>query len=524
MKELRIKILIILMTFAVLGLIAVQVYWSIKTIATEEIRFDAKVNEAMINIVSKIDKEKTVEILIKKVSGDKDKVVWVENNTNIIDSNEVVFFSSDYAYENSDTNGNHVKVTVETSPNLNKKNNTSKSNNKVIKRVFKYDSEGTSTVTVEQTKVDTIVLNKKKLLTEVIEEMTSFDEEHYLHEQLSESYLDSMIIKEFNNSGIETVFSFGVQDRNTKQFVVVKAETDKRELEKSKYNISMSPHDIFAQPLKLLIYIPNKFNYMLKSIWIMLVLTLVFVGIIVVVYIKTLRLFLDQKKITEVKNDLINNITHEFKTPISSISLAAEALQEPQLLKQHGSIKKYSEVISEENIRLTKLVENLLNTAAFERSEIELKKEKVNVREAVTTIIDKTKERIGEINISLFDETNKDAIIKADLFHFTNIISNLVNNSAKYSEEVADISIKIVNSANGVEVSVTDKGIGISRSNQQKIFETFYRVPTGNIHDAKGNGIGLSYVKKIVEAHSGWVKINSKLGEGSTFTIFLPNE
>ena len=256
----------------------------------------------------------------------------------------------------------------------------------------------------------------------------------------------------------------------------------------------------------------------------MLILSLIFVGIIVAVYIKTLKMFLDQKKITEVKNDLINNITHEFKTPISSIALATEALIEPQLRDQQGSIKKYSDIIAEENERLTKLVENLLNTAAFERSEIDLKKEKVNVSEILSSIVSKAKSVSDNINISVNDTTSGQVIIKADVFHLSNILSNLIDNAVKYSEEIIDISIKVKKNGDGIEISISDKGIGISKNNQQKIFETFYRVPTGNIHNVKGNGIGLSYVKKLVEAHNGWIKLSSELGEGSTFTIYLPNE
>ncbi len=165
----------------------------------------------------------------------------------------------------------------------------------------------------------------------------------------------------------------------------------------------MSPNNIFTQPFNLLIYIPNKFGYLLKSVWIMLILSLLFVGIIVAVYIKTLKMFLDQKKITEVKNDLINNITHEFKTPISSIALATEALHEPQLRDQQGSLEKYTGIIAEENERLTKLVENLLNTAAFERSEIELKKEIVNVLDIINPIVAKLKSASDNINISVND-------------------------------------------------------------------------------------------------------------------------
>jgi len=524
MKERKIKILIILMTFAVLGLIVVQVYWSIKTIATEEIRFNAKVNEIMRNVVINIGRDNTAKILIEKVGGADQKVIWLEDNGEIIDSNEVVFYTTNSSDEDHDED-NEFEIKVEITPDddLEHQGNDLEKG-KIVKRVIKYKSKGKEKISVGDSQIDTLIFQKQNLISEVIEEMTSFKEADHLEEHLTESYLDSILKKEFGNSGFIIDFDFGIKDRMVNEFILVKSGASKDQLEKSKFNISISPHSMFAQPYNLIIHIPNKFGFLLKSVWIMLVLSLLFVGIIVAVYVKTLKMFLDQKKITEIKNDLINNITHEFKTPISSISLATEALQEPQLLEHKDSVQKYSEIITEENNRLTKLVENLLNTAAFERSKIELEKENFNVAEVIHDIIIKSNERFSQISISFLKETVQDSIIKADLFHFTNIMNNLVDNAIKYSEGVIDISIKLMNTADGIEISVSDKGIGISKSDIEKVFETFYRVPTGNIHNVKGNGIGLSYVKKIVEAHNGWVRVKSKIGEGSTFLIYLPNE
>ena len=169
-------------------------------------------------------------------------------------------------------------------------------------------------------------------------------------------------------------------------------------------------------------------------------------------------------------------------------------------------------------------MENLLNTAAFERSKIDLKKEKVNVANAIKAIVDVTLERVSNTRIIINDYTNGTSKIKVDIFHFSNIINNLIDNAIKYSKGGKVILIEIFKISTDIKINIEDNGIGISRVDQQKIFETFYRIPTGNIHNVKGNGIGLSYVKKIVEAHGGSIKVKSKLGEGSTFTIILPNE
>lgn len=525
MEKYKVKLLITLMTIAVIGLVVVQVFWSVKTISTEEIRFDAKVNAAMISVVSKLDKHKTADIIVEKVIGDEPKMVWMTSDTSEHGEDNVIFLSSEY--ESSEKGKDEkleiqVEVSTESSGFVYNAITKDSSNKRTIRKIYKYNNG--SEVFLTNSDVDTVVVNRKQLISEVIEEMRGVNDEEYLIKNFTASFLDSVILEELGNKGIITDYEFGILNQSEDVFLVLSSKEDSISLERTKYNVALFPNDVFTSPLKLLIHLPNKFTYLLRSVWVMLSLSLLFVGIIILVYLKTLKMFLDQKKITEVKNDLINNITHEFKTPISSISLASEALQNPQLIDKENSLKKYSGIIAEENTRLTKLVENLLNTAAFERSEIDLKKETINVANVIQAIVDVTLERVSNTSIIINDNSDGKSTIEADLFHFSNIINNLIDNAIKYSKGDKKILIELYKTSTYVRINIKDNGMGITKSNHQKIFETFYRVPTGNIHNVKGNGIGLSYVKKIVEAHGGSIKIKSKLGKGSTFTVVFPNE
>ena len=334
MKEYKVRLLITFMTIAVIGLVVVQVFWSVKTISTEEMRFDAKINSAMLSVVSKLDKHKTADIIIEKAIGDDQKMVWVTNDTSEHGDENVIFLSSGFKNsENEENEKLEIRVEVSSESDGFVYNTIEKDSNRksTIRKLYKYNNE--REVFVTKSEIDTVIVNRKQLISEVIEGMRQVNDEEYFIERFTESFLDSLILFELNNEGIRTEYEFGILNQSEDEFLILSSAEDSIRLETTKYNVALFPHDVFTRPLKLLIHLPNKFAYLLRSVWVMFSLSLLFVGTIVFVYIKTLKMFLDQKKITEVKNDLINNITHEFKTPISSISLASEALQNPQLIK-----------------------------------------------------------------------------------------------------------------------------------------------------------------------------------------------
>ncbi len=265
--------------------------------------------------------------------------------------------------------------------------------------------------------------------------------------------------------------------------------------------------------------------YVFEQMGGMLAASLLFVMLLITGFILTIQTIWKQKKLSEMTTDFINNMTHELKTPISTISLASNMLRRPKILENQGKIIHYSGIIHEENSKLQNQVEQVLRIAKLERGDIQLDKSKASVhhviQDALNTIDLQVRERNGKIHCFL--NAFKDEIV-ADVSHLTNVISNLLDNANKYSPESPDITISTHDREDGVVISVEDKGIGMSKDKQKYIFDKFYRVSTGNIHNVKGFGLGLAYVKMMVDAHKGHINLSSELGKGSRFDLFLPYE
>ena len=230
-----------------------------------------------------------------------------------------------------------------------------------------------------------------------------------------------------------------------------------------------------------------------------------------------------QKKVAVIKNDFINNMTNELKTPISTISLACEVLNDKDIPKTEERTSHYVNVINSENKRLGTLVENVLQSAVLDKGDFKLKLQEINIHTIIENIAKQAKVRLDAVNGQLvLNSIAEHYIITADKVHITNMISNLIDNAIKYSPTSPEIIITTRNVNDGVVIDVKDHGIGISKENVNKIFDKLYRVPTGNVHDVKGFGLGLSYVKAIIDKHQGTIKVSSQLGKGSTFSIHLP--
>jgi two-component system phosphate regulon sensor histidine kinase PhoR len=245
--------------------------------------------------------------------------------------------------------------------------------------------------------------------------------------------------------------------------------------------------------------------------------------VIMLLFSFSIRTIYRQKKLSEIKNDFINNMTHELKTPIATISLACEAMNDPDMQKSTRAMSTYIGMINEENKRLGVLVENVLRTAIFEQGEMQLRVNKVNIHTVIEQVIRnieiQVKKKKGQI-IQHLDASNP--VIEGDNLHITNVIYNLIDNAIKYSEISPTVEIFTRDEMNGVAIAFRDNGIGITRENQRKIFDKLYRVPTGNVHNVKGFGLGLSYVKGVIEKHGGTVDVESEVKKGSTFTIHIP--
>jgi two-component system phosphate regulon sensor histidine kinase PhoR len=249
----------------------------------------------------------------------------------------------------------------------------------------------------------------------------------------------------------------------------------------------------------------------------------VFMLIILAAFYVTLKTLLNQKKLSEIKSDFINNMTHELKTPLATISLAIDAIRNEKVLNDRDKMQYFSGIIKEENKRMNKHVETILQAALMEKQELQLNFKELHVHNVINKVLEnyelQLKDKQGKVALLL---NAKNDVVQADEIHFTNMISNLVDNAIKYSKENLTIKITTHSSNKLLVVSVEDNGIGMSKENSKRIFEKFYRVHTGNVHNVKGFGLGMSYVKTVIDAHKGKIKVDSALGKGTTFTIEMP--
>ena len=271
------------------------------------------------------------------------------------------------------------------------------------------------------------------------------------------------------------------------------------------------------------LYIEDK-NYIIKKMGGLIAASIFFTCIIISAFALTIRTMFKQKNLSEIKSDFINNMTHELKTPLATISLAIDALVNEKVIHDVEKIRYYSGMIKDENKRMNKQVEKILQAARIERQEIKLNLVELNAHDVITKVTDNLQLQIQEKNGTISLNLNADkSLIEADEVHFSNIIFNLLDNAIKYSKGNLHIDVETSIAHNDMlAIKIMDNGIGMSKETQQRVFEKFYRAHTGNIHNVKGFGLGLSYVKAITEAHGGKVKVESALGKGSTFTLFLP--
>jgi two-component system phosphate regulon sensor histidine kinase PhoR len=289
------------------------------------------------------------------------------------------------------------------------------------------------------------------------------------------------------------------------------------------YKVNLSPSNRFVEPEYLIVVFPSQKGYVFRQMWPFLITSVIVILILILSFYYITANNLKQKKLSEIKNDFISNMTHEFKTPISTISLASEMLSDNSITQTPEKQSRFLKMIRDENKRLSVLVESILQTSILDKGEFKLKLSEVDVHEIINTAINNTQLLIDQRNGIIHTHLNAAKFnLQADRVHLTNIIFNLIDNAIKYSSSTPEISITTFNTAEGIMIQVKDNGIGISKENQRKIFDKFYRVPTGNVHNVKGFGLGLSYVLAVVMKHNGTISVNSEVGKGSTFNVHLP--
>jgi two-component system phosphate regulon sensor histidine kinase PhoR len=365
----------------------------------------------------------------------------------------------------------------------------------------------------------------------------SLENDYHLHKFDESTIADIYDYKELNQkikSALDKFeigdlrFEFAVADK--KSILELRSnnfdDSFSEDLNSLQVRIPVVPQDVI-EPVgpfeSLIIVIPNVRLYLLNSLrWIILG-ALLFILVVLAAFFITIRSLLNQRKVNEIKNDFINNMTHELKTPLATISLAVDALKTEKVQSDPTSVAYFSNIIKEENVRMNKHVEIILETGQLENKDLELTKQPVNVHDLIQAVVDSYKLQLEEkpSNIHMQLDATAPEII-ADEEHLLHVLSNLLDNAIKYSKETIDILVSTINVNNKIIITIEDNGIGMTSETTKHIFEKFYRAHSGNIHNVKGFGLGMSYVKRIVALHKGQIRVQSELDHGTTIVIILP--
>jgi two-component system phosphate regulon sensor histidine kinase PhoR len=364
-----------------------------------------------------------------------------------------------------------------------------------------------------------------RLLQDVAKEIASKDIP-LIERMPSQEIVDTLIKKELLSRNIDLAYNYWVTpSQNTGKVIYRNVSLPSGEmLPKNTFSTVIFSNDLLIKdPGMLYVSFPYKNALIFNNMFATLASSIGLLLVLVSIFAYTIYAIIRQKKLSEMKTDFINNMTHEFKTPVATIMIASEALKDPDLTPDKARINRLAGIIYDENVRLGNHIERVLNVAKLDKKELKLERNPVNMNDLIAVVVDsmslQLQKKNAQINLKL--EAENDLVI-GDELHLSNMIYNLVDNANKYSPEAPIITIKTKNQTNGIVIEVSDEGIGMTKDQAKRIFDQFYRVPTGNLHDVKGFGLGLSYVSDIVEQMNGNIKVNSEKDKGTTFTIYLP--
>ncbi|MBX2841033.1 MAG: HAMP domain-containing histidine kinase [Flammeovirgaceae bacterium] len=528
------------MAVALLGLIILQFYWINISISVNRERFNNNVHDALQAVIQRLEKDEAFLIAKEKMANRIDIIQddfmmeldslgnakWKEENT--IQSTQIL--------ESQTLSAAGVKYEVEEEVVISKSGfakrqltqtvNDGVSNELQIEPILVSNSYPIDSATW----YNKIRQQSKTKLSKMSDMFSSFLSE-WMHkdkkmkDRVSQRQLDSLLGLEIRNRGIDIPYYFAVNGRESGQSEILfcNNQEDTRSILQSQFKTPLFPTDIFDNKNTLYVYFPDEQSFIIKEMWLLLASSALFISLIIYCFGFAIHTIIKQKKISEITNDFISNMTHELKTPISTVSLATEALLDPDIRSLPNQSSRYLNIIKDENNRLFQQVEKVLQIARLDRGDFKLNLTQVNIHDAIDkalkNVMIQIEKREGNLKTSLKAENS---VVEGDELHISNIIYNLLDNANKYSPEKPDICIETFNSREGIQMLISDKGLGIAKDMVNKIFDKFYRVPTGNIHNVKGFGLGLSYVRTMVEAHEGTISVKSELNKGTTFSIYLP--
>ncbi len=513
-------LIVVLMSFSLIGIIAVQLFWINNAVESRKAQFKNDVKIALANVYEKI---KTTEV--DKFYEDYEPIL---NNVQLADGAEM----KNYLFQQLDEKGNKKFTIGATILEQNFKIPTGFLDNDslVFKRITTKKDYFQATTTKREgdfslhknenrfsfTKREKIL--EKKYLENFF---TSYLSVKPLNQRISNRELNTIIGDELRKRNIDIDYKYGVYNRDGLA----------TKLKSGYYTINTK--ESLSYPLftdeegnvdyKLYVTFPTKNKHILAGISNILLLSMFFIVIIIIAFSSSLYQLIQQKKISEIKTDFINNMTHEFKTPIATINLALDSIKNPKIINDNEKVLRYVKMIREENKRMHAQVENVLRISRLEKNQLDISKDAVDmhdiIEDAITHVSLLVDDRKGKITTKF---TALQSEVLGNEFHLTSVIVNMLENALKYSEDAPEIKIETESTTKFFILKIKDKGIGMSKNAQKYAFDKFYREQKGNIHNVKGHGLGLAYVKEIIENHHGTVFVDSEKGIGSTFTVKIP--
>jgi two-component system, OmpR family, phosphate regulon sensor histidine kinase PhoR len=550
MKQKLISILIGLLSLSIAGIIAVQTIWINNALRVKDELFARNAAEALQNTVSRLENLHNIMVINQMAFPDS---VFLINRSRILPPNRLnpataagrriafsrngnrrtemeILFRDDslrqfnYTMKPGDSLGKPMNLSIRNQSEeiivvrqgLNA--NFDSLMHSGLKRLDSlsdvFDTLARSVPAIPQIHIR--ASNLQHITEKAVNEIVALDRPEIDPEQL-----ENILSEELLNRNIPIKFQFGVFRDST--LLLSSENTDTLALISSPLRTGLFPNSLFRRNQQLSLYFPGRDQFIFRSMSWLLAASLLFSAIVLITFSASVLVLLRQKKISEMKSDFINNMTHEFKTPIATIAVASDSLFNDKVLADPEKIRYFSGMIRKENQRMNRQVEDILTIARLEKKEIEFNWEAFDLHDIVNDAIEAMRvqvtQREGQI-LALLEATNP--VVVSDRKHLTHAIINLLDNANKYTVENPRIHVKTRNADKGVILSVTDNGIGMNKQVLSRIFERFYRQSSGNIHNVKGFGLGLSYTRAVIEAGKGTIRVESEPGKGSTFELFLP--
>jgi len=528
---------VLLIAVTLISLVGIQLYWINSAIILKESNFKRSVNEAVTNTIHKLEKIEIANQIKNRVYGTKHdaSIFSTLDSINALFAIEMEKILSYYtSFDNEEGNYKAEKITIKLTDYEIEKSLKLIDTNIILVDTLKdqkllppaqIDDIGNIPTKLQDSISNQInaFLKRNFIVSDVFEDIFCLKQYKSIQNRLNMPLFDSILNTELGNKGINTIFEYGIYNPSKGGFSYERTGTYSNQLLKKGLAYNLFPTDLFITPEYFLIYFPYQRNFILTRMWVMLSISFILILLMILSFLFVIRSIIKQKKLSEMKNDFINNMTHEFKTPVSTIALACEALNDKRIERSAELYNTYINIISEENKRLGTIAENVLQTAIIEKGKFKLKIEEIDIKKLIEQTVHNLELLIKNKNahITLSHRAHQ-YIILGDYIHLRNVLNNLIDNALKYNLNEPCIKINTTNTDNGIKITIQDNGIGISKSDQKRIFERLYRVPLGNIHNVKGFGLGLSYVKTVIEMHGGKIHVESELKKGATFIVFLP--